>query len=113
MLGSLPMKQSVSLILLVLGFCAHADSTHDVQNMAYWLCKNKGDVRTIRVYVNEEGVCSTYYSKQGNESSIGNGKNHGSCMNFLANVKNNLEKSNWNCRDISNTRITASEDAPH
>lgn len=80
----------------------------EVQNKVYWLCKNKKDVRTIRIAVNAAGVCTTYYSKQGSEKVVGSGKNHASCDNFLANVKSNLEKSNWNCRDISASRVTAS-----
>lgn len=90
------------------GFTWAAEQVVEVQNKTYWLCKNKKEVRTIRVSVNAAGVCTTYYSKLGEEKVVGSGKNHASCENFLANVKSNLEKSNWNCRDISASRITAS-----
>lgn len=84
-----------------------AESTVEVENKAYWLCKSRKDVRTIRVQV-EGAICTTFYSKLGEEKNVGSGKNHESCVNFLNNIKTNLEKSNWNCRDISATRITAS-----
>lgn len=80
----------------------------EVENKSYWLCKNKKDVRTIRVYVDKDGVCSTHYAKAGVEKVVGSGKNHDSCAHFLENIKTNLEKSNWVCRDITSTRITAS-----
>lgn len=86
---------------------AFAESTVEVENKAYWLCKNRKEVRTIRVQV-DSGVCTTFYSKLGSEKNVGSGKNHESCVNFLNNIKTNLEKSNWSCRDISATRITAS-----
>lgn len=85
-----------------------AEQTVEVENKAYWICKSNKDVRTIRVHVGNDGVCSTYYSKQGSEKVVGSGRNHESCQNFLNNIKTNLEKSNWACRDISTTRITAS-----
>jgi hypothetical protein len=84
-----------------------AESTVEVENKSYWLCKNRKEVRTIRVQV-EGAVCTTFYSKLGSEKNVGSGKNQESCVNFLNNIKSNLEKSNWNCRDISATRITAS-----
>lgn len=92
--------------LIAPGF-ATAESTVEVENKSYWLCKNRKEVRTIRVQI-DGAVCTTFYSKLGAEKNVGSGKNHDSCVQFLNNIKTNLEKSNWNCRDISATRITAS-----
>ncbi len=89
---------------------AFAEGIVEVENKSYWICKNLKQVRTIRVAVNQSGICSTYYSKDGSEKKVGSGKNHGSCQEWLENVKTNLEKSNWACRDISATRITASSE---
>ncbi|HMN66909.1 MAG TPA: hypothetical protein PKC28_00060 [Bdellovibrionales bacterium] len=86
---------------------AFADSV-EVENKAYWLCKNSREVRTIRVAVSAAGICSTYYAKQGSEKAVGSGKNQESCIGYLNNIKGNLEKSNWSCRDVSATRITSS-----
>lgn len=76
---------------------------------SYWMCKNKKEVRTIRVHINKENICSTIYSKQGSEKNVGSGRNHDSCIGFLNSIKTNLEKSSWNCRDISDTQITSLE----
>jgi hypothetical protein len=97
------------MVLLVFGaVTAHADESaqHD---KAYWLCKHRKEVRTIRVYIKPDNICATVYSKEGEEKIVGSGKNHESCMNFLNSIKSNLEKSNWNCRDISDTNITRVE----
>ncbi|MGE0528216.1 MAG: hypothetical protein AB7G93_17475 [Bdellovibrionales bacterium] len=85
---------------------AFADPAGESTNKAYWLCKSRRDVRTIRVHVDKEGTCKTIYSKGGAQKVVGSGKNLQSCMGFLENVKGNLEKSNWSCRDISSTQIT-------
>lgn len=109
MVGFLDILTKTLLISLVAGPClAWAEpQVVEVENKSYWLCKNKKEVRTIRVQINA-GICSTFYSKLGSEKVVGSGKNHESCVNFLNNIKTNLEKSNWSCRDISATRITAS-----
>ncbi len=99
----------LSLILFV-AFYAQADDVVEVANKSYWICKSKHDVRTIRVFVDKEGVCSTYYSRDGGEKRVSSGKIHESCVNVLSNIKTNLEKSKWNCRDITDTKITADLD---
>lgn len=102
------------LILAILTFplLASAEDTVEVQNKAYWICKSKREVRTIRVFIKPDGVCATLYSKLGEEKVVGSGRNHESCQNFLNNIKTNLEKSDWACRDISATRITAGSGDP-
>ncbi len=85
-----------------------ADGAVEVGNKAYWICKNKKEVRTIRVYIDSKtNICETLYSKMGSEKLVGSGKMHGSCMSFLSNIRTNLEASNWNCRDISTATITS------
>ena len=102
----------MALLILVVGlglnFSAFAAPPQEVDNQAYWLCKHKKDVRTIRVHIDDGGVCATLYSRDGVEKLVGSGKMHESCLNFLNNIKTNLEKSNWTCRDITDTKITAS-----
>lgn len=111
MIGHLRFTQYflVSAMLVLAGVVSHAEQTQssEVDNKAYWICKNKKEVRTVRVHVSEQGICSTLYSRDGSEKSIGSGKNQESCLKILDNVKTNLEKSNWACRDISSTKITA------
>ncbi|MGE4133871.1 MAG: hypothetical protein AB7F86_19700 [Bdellovibrionales bacterium] len=100
--------RSLTFLIFLFPFAGSAGEVVDVQNKSYWLCKNRKDVRTIRVAVDADGMCTTLYSKLGSEKSIGSGRNLGSCINFLENVRTNLEKSNWACRDITPARITAS-----
>lgn len=104
-----PFLQTFFVLLCAGPALAFAAEEVEVQNKAYWLCKHRKEVRTIRVQVSDGGVCSTFYSKQGSEKVVGSGKNHDSCMSFMNNIRVNLEKSNWNCRDISAARITASQ----
>lgn len=99
--------KGILIAILTVPFIGWAE-TVEVENKAYWICKFRKDVRTIRVFVGNGGICTTYYSKQGEEKSVGSGRNQESCHNFLNNIKTNLEKSNWACRDISSTRMTAS-----
>lgn len=108
MLRSLGMKRLFCIWTLSFAASVWAtDQVVEVENKSYWLCKNRKDVRTIRVHVGSDGVCSTHYAKAGVEKSVGSGKNQESCVQFLENIKTNLEKSNWVCRDITSTRITA------
>ncbi len=104
---------SIAAFILAMTHSAAVIAAEDVEvaNKAYLLCKNQKEVRTIRVHISDAGVCSTFYSKLGSEKVVGSGKNHESCINFMANIRTNLEKSNWTCRDISATRITASTSA--
>lgn len=95
-------------ISLIFPVFTAAQETVEVENKSYWICKHQKEVRTIRVHVGTGGMCSTYYSKLGTEKVVGSGRNQESCHGFLNNIKGNLEKSNWSCRDISSTRITAS-----
>ena len=71
----------------------------------YVICKNNSQVRTIRVEIDAEKVCHTYYSKNGTDKQVGSGKNKGSCDQWLANVKLNLEKSGWKCRDVESATV--------
>lgn len=96
-----------ALLIFLSALVAKAESTS--QEKAYWICKNKKEVRTIRVHVNKNNVCSTVYNKEGSDKVVGSGRNHDSCTGFLTSIKSNLEKSNWNCRDISDTQITSLE----
>jgi hypothetical protein len=105
------MRRAFFILALMIGFSAAADEhAKEIDNKAYWMCKSKKKVRTIRVQITDDGICQTFYSREGEEKIVGSGKNHESCLNFLNNIKTNLEKSNWTCRDITDTKITASLD---
>ena len=99
----------VSFAFLTEGL-AGAEEFSEVSNKVYWLCKHRSDVRTIRVHIDDHDMCSTFYSRDGSEKRVGSGKTHESCVNILSNIKTNLEKSSFTCRDISDTKITADMD---
>lgn len=103
------MKTAILVLTLISGFSVGAaEKVVEVENKAYWLCKIKKDVRTIRVHIGKDGMCYTHYSKGGAEKMVGTARHLESCMSFLQNIKANLEKSNWSCKDITATKISDS-----
>lgn len=73
---------------------------------SYVICKLHGNVRAVRTDLDAQGVCHTIYSKDGKTNTVGSGKNKASCSNFLHNIKVNLEKSGWSCRDVQVSGIS-------
>ena len=94
---------SAFALLISLQF-AHAES----KPISYLLCKLRSNVRTVRIDLDSDGVCKTVYSKEGSDKTIGSGRSQASCQNFLNNVKLNLEKSNWKCRDVEPSNLSES-----
>lgn len=78
------------------------------QSPTYAICKLKGHVRTVRNDVDAQGVCHTIYSKDGSGKDVGQAKNKESCTKVFNNVRENLVKSNWVCRDIASVTFTES-----
>ena len=77
------------------------------EKSTYVMCRSRKIVRTIRVAKVKEsgGACTTYYTKAGNDRVVGTGIRHSSCYKFLNNIRENLEKANWKCKDISRAKI--------
>lgn len=73
----------------------------------YWMCKNRADVRTIRVEA-EKGTCTTRYSKEGTEKEASKSGAMRACYQVFANIRRNLENAEYKCRDISTSRISSS-----
>lgn len=80
----------------------------DEKDASYVLCKNKATVRTIRVE-KDKGLCKTTYTKEGVDQIVGQGQAENTCFGILNNIKGNLEKADWKCKDISQARISSSE----
>ena len=74
----------------------------------YFLCKNKKIVRTLRALppASEGANCLAIYTKNGVDKEVGSGKMYGSCVNIIGNIKANLEKAGWACKDISSSKIS-------
>jgi hypothetical protein len=73
------------------------------------ICKNKDSVRTIRIDKNEAGGCETIYTKSGKDSQEAESSSMPKCLKVLHSIRANLEKADWKCRDISQSRVSSSE----
>ncbi len=68
------------------------------------VCKNQKIVRTIRVIKVDdeakENKCVTMYSKGGIDKIVGGGRSLVTCTSVAANIRINLEKAAWQCKDM-------------
>lgn len=83
-------------------------SARSIATENFVVCKAKGVVRTVHIRSTADG-CKTYYSKNGLEAQIGAAKNFKSCIGFLENIKSNLIKADWNCKDHAESTIMHEE----
>ncbi|MEK7357212.1 MAG: hypothetical protein AAB250_12235 [Bdellovibrionota bacterium] len=99
----------VFIALAVLGLSSVSFAQSDQKATAFVLCKNKKDVRTIRVNSDSKKEnCTTTYSKGGVDEVVGMNRNVQACRSILDSVRSNLENSNYNCRDVSSATTTTS-----
>ena len=75
----------------------------------YLICKNGPSVRTLRVLTEKNGGCVTTYTKEGVDQSVAHSWKSDRCSKVLANIRINLEKAQWKCKDISEARVSSSE----
>lgn len=75
----------------------------------YLICKSKTAVRTLRVEKKPAGKCITTYTKNGADQIVSRSSSFTQCSKVLSNIRENLEKYNWKCKDISGTRVSSSE----
>lgn len=76
----------------------------------YMICKLRGTVRTLRVERKKGGPCITTYTKEGVDKVVGESWVSDRCSKILINIRDNLEKGNWKCKDISQARVSSSEE---
>lgn len=101
-LESKAMKFSIFMAFFMLfSLEAFAESKAEV----FVICKLRSHVRTIAVHKKSSGGYETIYSKFGQPRVIGSGIMLDSNKGFLNNVKTNLEKSNWNCREVGDASV--------
>ncbi|OFZ17751.1 MAG: hypothetical protein A2Z20_02640 [Bdellovibrionales bacterium RBG_16_40_8] len=75
----------------------------------YVLCKNLKAVRTIRIENDADAKqCVALYTKLGVDKEVGRAQNILSCRNIIGNIKGNLEKASWKCKELDNYNITTS-----
>lgn len=76
----------------------------------FLLCKdNTQSVRTLRMEKKASGQCVTSYSKQGIDKPQIHSKKEEDCLEVMQNIRANLEKGNWKCKEISGLRISGSQ----
>ncbi len=80
------------------------------KDITYLICKNKSVVRTVRVQKKENGGCRTTYTKDGVDQKVADSWAVPRCSKILGNIKINLEKANWKCKDISEARVSSTEE---
>lgn len=96
----------LAALLVLIPAVAGATAGESPQINTYLLCKNKGYVRSVYVQVSESG-CQTHYTKQGRPEVIGSGIHTASCVQFLNNVRTNLEGAHWSCRDVAKAHVSS------
>ena len=85
--------------------------TYAQESPGYTICKNKSIVRTIRVEkVSGTDDYITLYTKFGKDKEVGRAKWKPSAENIQINIKSNLEKAGWTCRDAKDFKVTGSQD---
>jgi hypothetical protein len=68
---------------------------------SYVLCRNQKDVRTIRVEKNKSSnIWVAYYTKLGVDKEVARAQTLDSCTKVVENIKDNLTKANWKCKDL-------------
>lgn len=85
-----------------------ATSLPNEKDVTYLICKNRAAVRTLRVQTRNNGTCFTTYTKEGVDQVVSNSKESQTCLKVLSNIRENLEKGAWKCKDISEARVSSS-----
>lgn len=106
------MKRVWSLAIALL-IALSANASVDERASAFVLCKNKKDVRTIRILTDGEKTenCKITYSKGGSEETVGSNRTLGSCKSILKSIQTNLESAAWSCRSVQTAHITTGTQA--
>lgn len=82
-------------------------SLAEVRNPEYSvICRLQKRVRTLRVEKINDGTCRTVYTKAGQDQNIGNAQFSASCQDILNKVREVLEKADWKCREVKESRVS-------
>ena len=98
------MKMIFFMAFFISAFPFHLHAQESSKPSYFTICKNKSDVRTIVVNKTSSGY-ETVYSKYGQPKVIGSGWSLESNRGFLENVKNNLLKPGYECRDVTEASV--------
>jgi hypothetical protein len=76
----------------------------------YVMCRNQKTVRTLRIEKDDSKQCVALYTKAGVDKEVGRGQNFSSCTRVVANIRTNLDKAGWKCKEVSNAGMTSAEE---
>jgi len=107
------MRSLVTVIIFMFSFSsaslAEEATSAPEKDPTYLICKLRGSVRTLRVEKKKGGPCITTYTKEGVDQQVSESWLNNRCSKVLLNIRDNLEKGNWKCKDISEARVSSSE----
>lgn len=91
-------KVSLFLAIMFIGSLSEAAIAREEQ---FVICKQSKLVRTIRALgAEKDDGCRAFYSKDGAEKQVGQGRFTETCNKIIQNVRTNLEAANWRCKDV-------------
>ena len=104
------MSRALVIVFMCLSaLTALAQAEYSESGTNYVLCKNMKAVRSIRVDSDPtDKKCVVYYTKLGVDKGVGRGQNISSCNQIVDNIKDNLEKAKWKCKEFGNYDMTSS-----
>ena len=70
------------------------------------ICKLDKQVRTLRIQKNGDNKNILVYRKYSRDEEIGHFSFVKSALQVMREVQGNLEKSNWSCREVSQSQVS-------
>ncbi len=89
--------RAIIVFLAFVGCSFVVDASIQQKPSQFVMCKNQKAVRTIRITPDQEG-CKTTYSKGGVDEVVENNSQIGKCKDRLKSLQENLQASNWTCK---------------
>lgn len=97
-----------SFLFLTVTSLSAAKAVVEEKASTFVLCKNKKDVRTLRILPESDKPehCRITYSKGSVEQTMGANRSLNSCKSILKSIQGNLEAANWSCRSVQTAHVT-------
>jgi len=93
------------ILLMLLGAASLPVAHADDEKPSFVICRNQKNVRTVHVDKSGDNYLVSY-TRNGIDKEVGRGRNRESVLKIMGNIKTNLEKSNWKCKEVSNVTST-------
>ncbi len=75
------------------------------------MCKNAKTVRTLRVeQKSNDNNCVAFYTKSGVDREVVRAQSVSKCLQVVDNIKGNLEKADWKCKDVKSVSFSSSSE---